>query len=72
MEVNPMRALLMIPEEDPPKLVESATWSKEFNEFLTKCLSKDAAGRSSAAELLKVGSLFIMFIFVAPILQASG
>jgi serine/threonine protein kinase len=52
--VNPMRALLMIPSEDPPTLVETERWSPEFQDFLAKCLSKDADERPTAADLLQV------------------
>ena len=52
--VNPMRALLMIPTDDPPTLVSPEQWSPEFVDFLSCCLAKDPDDRLSAEELLQV------------------
>lgn len=48
-----MRVLLKIQKGDPPKLDQPSKWSKEFNEFLSKCLTKDPNQRPSASELLE-------------------
>ena len=52
----------MIVRNPPPKLKEPEKWSAEFNDFLAKCLVKDAASRASAEELLKVLSLCLFFL----------
>lgn len=50
---HPMRVLRMIPTLPPPALKEPAKWSKEFHDFLSKCLQVKAVQRSSCKELLK-------------------
>ncbi|XP_015914711.1 serine/threonine-protein kinase 10 [Parasteatoda tepidariorum] len=52
-EMTPMRVLLKIQKQDPPTLTQPSKWSKQFNDFLTKCLIKDPQKRSSAKELLE-------------------
>ncbi|EEB18383.1 polo kinase kinase, putative [Pediculus humanus corporis] len=52
-KMSPMRVLLKIQKSDPPKLDQPSQWSKEFNEFVAKCLVKDPSQRSTAEELLK-------------------
>ncbi|KAK6638971.1 hypothetical protein RUM43_007241 [Polyplax serrata] len=52
-EMSPMRVLLKIQKSDPPKLDQPTHWSKEFNEFVAKCLVKDPSQRSTAEDLLK-------------------
>lgn len=51
--VHPMRAIFMIPVKPPPTLPNPAEFSSEFNDFLSKCLTKFPGTRPSAAELLK-------------------
>eukprot|EP01119_Soliformovum_irregulare_P004214 TRINITY_DN15220_c0_g1_i1.p1 TRINITY_DN15220_c0_g1~~TRINITY_DN15220_c0_g1_i1.p1 ORF type:complete len:431 (-),score=113.41 TRINITY_DN15220_c0_g1_i1:552-1844(-) len=51
--IHPMRAIFMIPSKPPPKLTESEKWSKEMNDFLAHCLTKNSEQRLSAADLLK-------------------
>ena len=53
-EVSPMRVLLKIQKSDPPKLDLPHKWSKEFNNFIAKCLVKDPNHRPSATEMLQV------------------
>lgn len=36
-----MRVLFLIPKAKAPRLDESEGWSKEFVDFLAKCLQKD-------------------------------
>ncbi|KAL0269444.1 UNVERIFIED_CONTAM: hypothetical protein PYX00_007175 [Menopon gallinae] len=52
-EMSPMRVLLKIQKSDPPKLHNPSQWSKEFNEFIAKCLIKDPSQRPTAEDLLK-------------------
>lgn len=51
--IHPMRAIFMIPSRPPPKFTEPEKWSKELNEFLSKCLTKNPEQRPTADELLK-------------------
>jgi len=50
---HPMRVLRMIPTLPPPALKEPQKWSKDFHDFLGKCLQVKATNRSSCKELLK-------------------
>uniref|UniRef100_A0A6B2L6H8 non-specific serine/threonine protein kinase n=1 Tax=Arcella intermedia TaxID=1963864 RepID=A0A6B2L6H8_9EUKA len=52
-EQHPMRVLRMIPSLPAPTLKEPQKWSKEFNDFLGKCLQTKAQNRASCKELLK-------------------
>ncbi|XP_027236505.1 STE20-like serine/threonine-protein kinase isoform X11 [Penaeus vannamei] len=52
-EVSPVRVMLKIQKSEPPKLDYPSRYSKEFNDFIAKCLTKDPALRPSATELLK-------------------
>ncbi|RXG73179.1 Serine/threonine-protein kinase 10 [Armadillidium vulgare] len=52
-EVSPVRVMLKIQKSDPPKLDFPSKWSKEFNDFIAKCLTKDPVQRPDAQELLK-------------------
>ncbi|KAL8576294.1 hypothetical protein ACOMHN_006217 [Nucella lapillus] len=52
-EMHPMRVLIKIHKSDPPTLDRPRKWSKEFVDFVTKCLKKDPKQRPSAAELLE-------------------
>jgi STE20-like kinase len=54
-EMSPMRVLLKIQKSDPPHLDRPSRWSKEFNDFVRLCLTKDPHQRPRAEELLKVG-----------------
>lgn len=51
--IHPMRAIFMIPSRPPPKLSEPDKWSKDFNEFLSRCLIKNPEHRPTATELLQ-------------------
>lgn len=50
--IHPMRAIFIIPTRPPPKLTEPEQWSKGFNDFIAKCLTKDQKLRASADDLL--------------------
>jgi len=50
---TPLRVLRMIPTLPPPSLKETAKWSKDFHDFLSKCLQIKASNRSSCKDLLK-------------------
>lgn len=44
----------MIPSKPPPRLTQPDKWSKEFNDFVIKMLTKAPDQRPSASELLEV------------------
>jgi serine/threonine-protein kinase 24/25/MST4 len=50
-ELHPMRVLLLIPSQAPPKLKDKH-WSSGFQDFLAKCLVIDPNNRPTAEELL--------------------
>jgi serine/threonine protein kinase len=50
---HPMRVLRMIPTLPAPSLKEPVKWSKEFQDFLSKCLQVKPQNRASCKELLK-------------------
>lgn len=52
-EISPVRVMLKIQKSDPPRLDYPSKYSKEFNDFISKCLVKDPALRPTAPELLK-------------------
>ncbi|ELR21629.1 protein serine/threonine kinase, putative [Acanthamoeba castellanii str. Neff] len=51
--IHPMRAIFMIPSRPPPRLSEPEKWSREFNDFVAQCLTKNATDRPTADDLLK-------------------
>ena len=44
----------MIPNRPPPRLKNEAKWSKEFVDFVSKCLTKDPDIRPTSKQLLEV------------------
>jgi len=52
-DIHPMRVLRMIPTLPPPALKEPGKFSKELQDFLSKCLQVKASSRASTKELLK-------------------
>jgi len=50
--MNPIRAMQMVPSRDPPTLQEPENWSYLFNDFIAKCLVKDPQERPDCLELL--------------------
>jgi len=51
-DLSPVRAMRLIPQQPPPTLENPSEWSKEFNDFVAKCLDKDPESRPSAMNLL--------------------
>ncbi|XP_071987026.1 STE20-like serine/threonine-protein kinase isoform X2 [Engystomops pustulosus] len=52
-ELNPMRVLLKIAKSEPPTLSHPSRWSRDFNDFLRKCLEKNLDARWTAIQLLQ-------------------
>ncbi|XP_022344368.2 uncharacterized protein LOC111137270 isoform X2 [Crassostrea virginica] len=52
-DMHPMRVLIKIQKSDPPSLAKPSKWSKNFSQFISKCLVKNADMRPTAAELLE-------------------
>ncbi len=40
-DLHPMRALFQIPRNPPPFLRDARLWSKDFQDFVCECLTKD-------------------------------
>jgi len=51
--MKPMLAMFKIPAKPPPRLANESNFSSEFVDFLSRCLTKKAADRPNATELLK-------------------
>ena len=51
-DLHPMRVLFVIPKNDAPRLPDDGRFSADFQDFVAKCLQKDAKARPSARELL--------------------
>jgi len=52
-DINPMRAIFLIPSRPPPTLAEPDKWSPEFVALVTSLLQKDPKLRPDAATVLK-------------------
>ncbi|XP_025095724.1 LOW QUALITY PROTEIN: serine/threonine-protein kinase 10-like [Pomacea canaliculata] len=52
-DMHPMRVLIKIHKSEPPALDQPSKWSKNFNDFISKCLIKDPKQRPTAVELLE-------------------
>ena len=61
-ELNANRVLMKIRKSDPPKLHDPHKWSKNFNDFVAKCLDKNPEVRLTARDLQKVCILFKMLL----------
>eukprot|EP01132_Coremiostelium_polycephalum_P003190 gene3190-3994_t len=48
----PLKVLFIIPFRNSPTLEKPENWSKEFNDFITLCLNKEADKRPTAKDLL--------------------
>ena len=48
------QAIFLIPNRPAPRLSNEDHWSKEFVDFVGKCLVKDPAQRATAKQLLDV------------------
>jgi len=53
IDINPVRAMYMVPRRPPPTLKEPKKWSKEFNSFIETCLVKEIDKRPTPVELLE-------------------
>lgn len=52
-ELHPMRALFVIPRQNPPKLKNRSRWSSQFQNFINQSLMKNYHQRPTAETLLK-------------------
>ncbi|RUS73025.1 hypothetical protein EGW08_019211 [Elysia chlorotica] len=52
-DMHPMRVLIKIQKADPPTFDRPSRWSKNFNDFVKKCLVKNPEQRATAHELLE-------------------
>eukprot|EP01113_Clastostelium_recurvatum_P039690 TRINITY_DN6082_c0_g1_i2.p1 TRINITY_DN6082_c0_g1~~TRINITY_DN6082_c0_g1_i2.p1 ORF type:complete len:470 (-),score=91.96 TRINITY_DN6082_c0_g1_i2:157-1566(-) len=51
-DLNPVRAMFMVPRNPSPTLTNQKIWSSNFHNFLERCLTKDPSKRPGASELL--------------------
>ncbi|KAG8573657.1 hypothetical protein GDO81_012485 [Engystomops pustulosus] len=52
-DLHPMRALFKIPRNPPPTLRQPELWSPDFNDFISKCLTKDFEKRPMVSDLME-------------------
>lgn len=52
-DMHPMRVLIKIQKADPPSFDRPSRWSKDFKDFVKKCLVKNPDQRATAHELLE-------------------
>ena len=52
-DLHPMRALLQIPRNPPPRLARPEEWSVSFNDVVTECLTKDYDSRPLLQEVIE-------------------
>eukprot|EP01133_Synstelium_polycarpum_P016180 gene16180-19258_t len=52
-DINPIKAMFMVPRKAPPTLTDPKKWSKEFNSFIEQCLVKEIDKRATPETLLK-------------------
>ena len=52
-DLHPMRALLQIPRNPPPRLSRSEEWSVSFRDVVTECLIKDPESRPFIQEVME-------------------
>jgi serine/threonine protein kinase len=53
-DVHPMRVLFLVANNPAPKFAHPEQWSKDFNDFVTKCLILDPQKRPRPGDLLSV------------------
>lgn len=53
LDMHPMRALFLIPRNNPPRLKKSKKWSKRFESFVDTILVKDYRLRPFTDNLLR-------------------
>jgi len=49
--INPMKALFIIPQQDPPTLKNPQDYPKQMNEFIATCLNKNMEARPTATAI---------------------
>lgn len=49
--LNPLRAIFLIPSKPPPTLADPDSWSPEMLDFLKACLQKSPSQRRDSAML---------------------
>ena len=52
-DINPMRAMFMIPSKPPPSFTKPDQWSSQFIDFVSQCLVKNPEERATASQLLQ-------------------
>jgi len=58
-DLHPMRALFLIPKNNPPQL--SGNFSKHFKEFVELCLNKEPDNVSLQRAVLSLASILMRF-----------
>ena len=53
-DLKPFQLMLKLPKDPPPTLRSPQSFSKDFNDFITHCLRKDANQRPTAKQLVTV------------------
>jgi serine/threonine protein kinase len=76
-EMNPMRAMRMVPIRPPPTMNLPTSWSDHLNHFLAKCLIKNPDERPNAIDLMNVSKkerererclLLLLLFLLSPLL----
>ena len=52
-EIHPMRAIFMIPTKPPPTFKDVTKCSRQFRDFVRRCLIKNPSDRANASGLLQ-------------------
>lgn len=73
-EMNPMRAMQMVPKRPPPTLTDPKKWSKDFNDFIARSLTKGSLQPTKQQtvgkhNLTATVPLSTLFLFTLPTLS---